>query len=117
MAQYINTDAYIGDTGKQLKDIKTNSDILNKRLSHVCLHLGDGYNRGVFRGTLYVLSELAVRCARLQGQCIVGESSRKSIVDCGCYFNPDNGVANVTSIQILLDYFVAGHIFIYKRDN
>lgn len=26
MAQYINKDAYVGDTGKQLKDIKTNSD-------------------------------------------------------------------------------------------
>ena len=79
--------------------------------------IGDGYNRGVFKGTLYVLSELTVRCARLQGQSIVAEPSRKSIIDCGCYFNPDDGVANVTSIQILLDYFVAGHIFIYKRDN
>lgn len=26
MAQYINKDTYVGDTGKQLKDIKTNSD-------------------------------------------------------------------------------------------
>ena len=26
MAQYINKDAYVGDTGKQLKDIKTNAD-------------------------------------------------------------------------------------------
>ena len=29
MAQYINKDAYIGDTGKQLKDIKTNADNIN----------------------------------------------------------------------------------------
>lgn len=26
MAQYINKDTYVGDTGKQLKDIKTNAD-------------------------------------------------------------------------------------------
>lgn len=59
MAQYINKDTYVGNTGKQLKDIKTNADnisinannissntnkinAINKRLSNVCLHSGAG---------------------------------------------------------------------------
>jgi len=29
MAQYINKDTYVGDTGKQLKDIKTNQEIVD----------------------------------------------------------------------------------------
>lgn len=42
MSSFIYKDTYVGDTGKQLKDIKNNSDILDKRLSHVCLHSGAG---------------------------------------------------------------------------
>lgn len=35
MAQYINKDTYVGDTGKQLKDIKTNSDNISSNLSKI----------------------------------------------------------------------------------
>lgn len=35
MAQYINKDTYVGDTGKQLKDIKTNSDNISANLSKI----------------------------------------------------------------------------------
>ena len=35
MAQYINKDTYVGDTGKQLKDIKTNSDNIANNLSKI----------------------------------------------------------------------------------
>ena len=35
MAQYINKDIYVGDTGKQLKDIKTNSDNIANNLSKI----------------------------------------------------------------------------------
>ena len=35
MAQYINKDIYVGDTGKQLKDIKTNSDNISSNLSKI----------------------------------------------------------------------------------
>ena len=35
MAQYINKDTYVGDTGKQLKDIKTNSDNICANLSKI----------------------------------------------------------------------------------
>jgi len=35
MAQYVNKDVYVGDTGKQLKDIKTNADKLDKMKDYV----------------------------------------------------------------------------------
>lgn len=35
MAQYINKDAYVGDTGKQLNDIKTNADNISANLSKI----------------------------------------------------------------------------------
>ncbi len=35
MAQYINKDAYVGDTGKQLKDILANSNSISNLLSRV----------------------------------------------------------------------------------
>ena len=35
MTQYINKDTYIGDTGKQLKDIKTNADNISSNLSKI----------------------------------------------------------------------------------
>lgn len=35
MAQYINKDTYVGDTGKQLKDIKTNADNIANNLSKI----------------------------------------------------------------------------------
>lgn len=38
MAQYINKDTYVGDTGKQLKDIKTNADnisVLGGKITNV----------------------------------------------------------------------------------
>lgn len=35
MAQYINKDTYVGDTGKQLKDIKSNADNIANNLSKI----------------------------------------------------------------------------------
>lgn len=35
MAQYINKDAYVGDTGKQLKDIKTNADNISSNTTKI----------------------------------------------------------------------------------
>lgn len=35
MAQYINKDAYVGDTGKQLKDIKTNADNISNNTTNI----------------------------------------------------------------------------------
>ena len=35
MAQYINKDIYVGDTGKQLKDIKSNADNIANNLSKI----------------------------------------------------------------------------------
>lgn len=35
MAQYINKDAYVGDTGKQLKDIKTNADNISNNTTKI----------------------------------------------------------------------------------
>lgn len=35
MAQYINKDTYVGDTGKQLKDIKTNADNISSNLMSI----------------------------------------------------------------------------------
>ena len=35
MDQYINKDTYVGDTGKQLKDIKTNSDNISSNTTKI----------------------------------------------------------------------------------
>lgn len=35
MAQYINKDTYVGDTGKQLKDIKTNADNISNNTTNI----------------------------------------------------------------------------------
>ena len=35
MAQYINKDVYVGDTGKQLKDIKTNADNISTNTADI----------------------------------------------------------------------------------
>ena len=35
MAQYIDKDTYVGDTGKQLKDIKTNSDNISSNTTKI----------------------------------------------------------------------------------
>ena len=51
----MNKNACVGDTGKQLKDIKNNSDILNKRLSNVCLHSDSGPTSFIVHGGPYAV--------------------------------------------------------------
>ena len=71
MSSFINKDTYVGDTGKQLKDIKNNSDILNKRLSQVCLHSGAGPTSFTIHGgpyaTILVISMYYVGIIALNG--------------------------------------------------
>ena len=51
MAQYINKDTYVGDTGKQLKDIKTNADNIDTNTTNIA-------NGLLFRGVIGNLDTL-----------------------------------------------------------